>query len=77
MSWHEGVLQIGLHNEERAHETCRQKTQIQPIKCSKQPTHMEEVIGVDFIGCVARYCVLSHYITRHSAVYSTAVCHLV
>lgn len=77
MSWHEGMLQIGLHNEERAHETCRQKTQIQPTKCGKQVTHMKEVIGVDFIGCVTRYCVLSCHITRYCADYSTAECHLV
>lgn len=77
MSWHEGMLQIGVHNEDRAHETCRQKTRIQPTKCSKQPTHMEEVIGVDFIGYIARYRMLSYYITRYYAVYSTAVCHLV
>lgn len=77
MPWHEGMLQIGLHNEDRAHETCRQKTQIKPTKCSKQPTHLEEVIGVDFIGYVAWNCVISHYITRYCAVYSTAVCHLV
>lgn len=71
------MLQIAVYSEDRAYEACRQKTQTQPRQSSKEPTQKQEVIGVEFIGYITRYCMLSHYMTRYYTVYSIAVCHLV